>query len=141
MRPLLRRADAFDLGVPCAIALLAAAAQAFAGGGVMQVALGLAMLFFVPGHLLMAAAAPAPMGAGQRAVRAVVALGVSLPLVGLLALGTALLPGGFQAGSIVAAVTAACLALGAVAAWRRRVPGPDAAGAPATEGRPSGTRP
>ena len=83
-------------------------------------ALALTMLFFVPGHLLIAAVTRAPTMKGQRPMRALVALGVSPPLVGLLALATTLLPGGFRPMTIVIVVTVACLAFAVVAAFRRR---------------------
>lgn len=120
MRDRPRRADLVDLGIPCAVAVLAAVAMWMPAGSASRVALALAMLFFVPGHLLIAAFTRPPTMAGQRPMRALVALGVSPPLVGLLALSTSLLPGGFRPVAIVTVVTLACLVLAGVAAFRRR---------------------
>jgi len=75
----------------------------------------------VPGHLLVTACTSAPHTGMQRLVRALVALGISAPVVGLLALSTALLPGGFLASSIVAVVSGACVMLAGAAVVRRRV--------------------
>lgn len=119
--PSLRKMDAVDLGASCALALLAALAFLMPGGSALRFALVLPVLFFVPGHLLVTACTNAPRTAAQRGTRALAAVGVSPPLVGLLALSTAKMPGGFQASSIVAVVTAACFVLAAIAAWRRRV--------------------
>ena len=120
MRDRPRRADLIDLGIPCALAVLAALAMQVPEGSGVRMALALPMLFFVPGHLLIAAVTRPPTMLGQRPMRALMALGVSPPLVGLLALSTTLLPGGFRPMTIVTVVTVACLALAAVAAFRRR---------------------
>ncbi len=123
MPPSARR-DLLDLALPCVAAGLAALALLLPDGSGLRMALALPLLLFVPGHLLIAAVAPWPATARRRLVRACVAVGVSPPIVGLLALSTTLLPGGFRASSIVAVVTAACLALAGAAAWRRRSPRP-----------------
>lgn len=110
----------WDLAGALGVALLAGLAYAtMSGGSPLRVALALAVLFFIPGYLLIEAVARPDVPAHRRAARACVALGVSPAVVGLLALATALLPGGFSSRSIVALVTLACLALAALAFWRR----------------------
>ena len=114
------RADLVDLGLPCALAAAAALATKLLEGSSIRLLLALTVLFFVPGHLLIAAATRVPDTSGQRPLRALVALGVSPALVGVLALATALLPWGFRPDAIVAVVTLACFALAGIAAFRRR---------------------
>lgn len=123
-------ADLLDLGLPCALAAAASLATWLPSDpwGPLRMGLALAVLFFVPGHLLLAAATRVPTRAGQRPARALVALGVSPALVGVLALATSLTPWGFRPASIVAVVTAACFVLAGVAAYRRRAPDPPLAG-------------
>lgn len=122
MRDRPSRADLLDLGIPVALALLAALAMLMPAGSGARLALALTMLFFVPGHLLIAAFTRVPTSRGQRPMRALAALGVSPPLVGILALATTLLPGGFRPTAIVIVITIACLALAAVALFRRSKP-------------------
>lgn len=115
-------------------AALAAAAALLAGalpdGDGRRAMATLAILLVVPGYLLVEAAVPST-ARGQRALHALVGVGVSLPLVGLLALATAIVPGGFRASMVIASVTLACLALAVVAALRRlRSSAPAAPAAP-----------
>jgi len=114
------RAGPFDLVASCALVALAAVAYAtLSGGSGLRVALAVPVLFFVPGYLLIEAVSVTAAGR-HRAIHAWIAVGVSPAIVGLLALATVLLPGGFQGGSIVGVVTAACFALAGCAFWRRR---------------------
>lgn len=99
-----------------------------AGSGLRAI-VALPILLVVPGYLLIEATVGS-IKPGQRGLHALVALGVSPPLVALLALSTAALPGGFHAGPIVAAVTIACLGLAVLAARRRARLAPAAAGTP-----------
>ena len=89
------------------------------GGSLLRAVLLGVTLLVVPGYLLMQAVEPAA-GRARRAVHAAIALGVSPALVGLAALSTALLPGGFQAERIILVEVLLMVALGAVA-WRRRM--------------------
>src|SRR6185369_16471690 len=88
-----------DLFATAAFALLAAFAfVALPAGGWPRVVLALAVLLFAPGYLLLEAVTPTDADR-RRALHAFLAIGVSPGLVGLLALTTAILPGGFRAGS------------------------------------------
>lgn len=121
-----------DLVACAALAVLAGVAfLSLPGGSVLRMALAFSVLFFVPGYLLVEAAAGPARRSGSRAVRALLAIGVSPPLVGLLALATAILPGGFRAGPIVALLCVACLSLAAAAAWRRGAHAPTTVPEPA----------
>lgn len=126
-----RWARSWDL-VACS-ALVAAACAAFAGlaeGTALRFALALPVLFFAPGYLLIEAVAGPAKAAGGRAVRALVAIGVSPALVGLLALATAVLPAGFRPTPIVVLLAVASGALALAGAWRRRLHAPHAVPAP-----------
>ena len=108
-----------DLGAAAGAAVLAAVAfLALDAGHPLRLVLGLSMLLFVPGFLLLEACLGAGAAAG-RWTRVGAAVGLSPPLVGLLALSTALVPGGFRPLPIVLLVTAACVACAGVAALRR----------------------
>lgn len=114
-----KRLDVADLLAASAL-MLAAVVCVFAlptGSLVRAIIAGLAILL-VPGYLLLQASIR-ESSPKQRAVHAAIALGVSPAVVGLLALATALVPGGFKAGPIIALVTFASLAFAGVAAWRR----------------------
>ena len=109
-----------DLAAAGAVTLLAAAAQMLLpAGSWLRVGLACAILFFVPGYLLVEAAVGPALGVRRRLARAAFAVGLSPPVVGLLALATALAPHGFRSWAIVVSVTSACLVLAGVAALRR----------------------
>lgn len=114
-----------------AVLLAAWSLAALPPGGWPRLALAGLVVFVLPGYLLLAAAEPRR---GPRR-RWLAALGASPALVGLAALATALVPGGFRPGAIVAAVTVACVLLGVLAVRRREgsrlaAPGPRASQAP-----------
>lgn len=110
-----------DLFLATTVAAAAALAwAALPGGSLPRVALATAVLFFVPGFLLIQAVLRAATTRRQRRARAAAAVGISPPIVGLLALSTAMLPGGFRPASIVLVLLVACLAFAGVAAWRRQ---------------------
>ena len=98
------------------------------GGSAVRIVLGLAMVFLVPGYLLLEAAARPSPSLRPKLLRVLAAIGVSPAVVGLAALATALVPGGFKPAAIVLAVTVACAALAGLALWRRM---PHAASQPA----------
>lgn len=114
-----------DVVVAVALALGAAVLVALgpASLGPIRVVFAAAVVFFVPGYLLLEAAMPArgPEPA-SRLFRVAAAVGLSPAVVGLLALSTALVPGGFKPMNIVALVTLACVGLAALALHRRRAP-------------------
>src|SRR5687767_9846630 len=92
-------------------ALVAVACIAFAGladGDALRMAFALPALFFAPGYLLIEAVAGPATASTQRAVRALLAIGVSPALVGLVALAAAVLPAGFRPGPIVILLAVAC---------------------------------
>ncbi len=105
-----------DLALASAATVIAAFAVMLPNGAT-RAALTLPVIVFVPGYLLLQAV----LGKGEppSPLHVIVAVGISPPLVGLLALLTAIVPGGFTAGPIIAVVTTACLALAAVALVRR----------------------
>jgi uncharacterized membrane protein len=116
---------AADLVAACTLVSLAALAfVALPAGSWLRVTLALGALLFAPGYLLIeAVVGPSTLLLARRTLHACIAIGVSPVLVGLLALCTALGPGGFRPGAIVATVTFACFAIAAVAYARRRAVG------------------
>ncbi len=102
------------------VAIVAAAAAAFLipDGTIVRWALAIPVLLVVPGYLLLQAILVPAKPVSSRGVHALLSLGISPPLVGLLALTTALF-GAFHAGPIIAVVTGACLLLGVTALLRR----------------------
>lgn len=109
-----------DVVAASAVAVMAAFTSSTMPAGGMRMAFGLAMLLFVPGYLLLQAfAVPVPPGKA-RLWQALASLGVSPAVVGLLALMTSIVQGGFRLGVIVVLVTLACLGFGAAALVRRR---------------------
>jgi uncharacterized membrane protein len=87
------------------------------------------VLLVAPGYLLLQALiVPRPAG-GRRALQGLLAIGLSPGIVGLLALSTSLVRGGFKPTPILVVVTGACLALAAIA-FRRRAAFASAAGKP-----------
>jgi uncharacterized membrane protein len=127
-----RLVQSFDILLATAAALLAAAAVLYLpAGGPLRLAIVIPVLLLVPGFLLIEAAVGRAASPGRRALRLAVALGASPAVVGLLALSTAIVPGGFRSGVIVAVVTVGCLLMGGLAIYRRSVR-PQAA--PGTDG-------
>ena len=91
------------------------------GAGVVRYLFAGLVVFLVPGYLLLEALLPSNQpGAPPRAWRLAAAVGLSPALVGLLALATALVPGAFRPGTIIAVITLACIAFAAVAVLRRQ---------------------
>lgn len=95
------------------------AALAFPEGSVVRAAIAVPVLLIVPGYLLLQALFVPARPPSTRVVHGLIALGVSPALIGLLALSTVMLPGGFTAGAIFAVVTLTCLLLAAIALVRR----------------------
>ena len=135
-----------DIAAASLLAVVAAAASAYlAAGSPLRLALTLPMLLFVPGYLLLQAfVVPAATGM-PRVWQALASLGISPALVGLFALLTSVVEGGFRLGAIVALSLIGCLALGAAGLVRRRAlaqssGAPKAAEAPkAASATPAGT--
>lgn len=135
--------EVLDLLAAAGLVLAAAvAASAGAPGGPLRMVLAALVVFVLPGYLLLEAALPSRQpGDMPRAMRFAAAVGLSPALVGLAALATALVPGGFKPVTILGAVTLLSIALAAVAVARRHRPAADRAGAasPSAAG-PAGPR-
>lgn len=109
-----------DVVAAAGLAVAAAAASLSLPPGPLRLALVLPMLLFAPGYLLLQAfVVPAARGA-DRGWQALASLGISPALLGLLALLTSIVEGGFRLGAILAVTTLGCLALAAAALVRRR---------------------
>jgi uncharacterized membrane protein len=113
-----RARDLADLAL--ALGLLAVAAAMTAGGsGPLRTVVGSIAVFCLPGYLLLEAIAPSHLASpSRRAVRPLLALGLSPAVVGIAAMAAALFKA-FNAPGIVLAVLLVSLALAAVAALRR----------------------
>lgn len=109
--PLHRSADVL---IVAALAIVALMARWLPEGDVARLLLTLPIILFVPGYLLVQA-----ISTRMRPRHFVAAVGISPPLVGLLALLTAVFPGGFRPTPIVITITLACFLLAGLALWRR----------------------
>lgn len=105
------------------VGLACLAAMTLPEGSIVRLAVAIAGLFVAPGYLLVEAAAGPARSVAARVRRAALSVGVSPAIVGLLALATAGLPGGFRPASIILLLGVTCLALAAAALWRRRAHG------------------
>lgn len=124
-----------DLWIAGVLVLVGAlAAAVLPAGDVMRIALVAPVVLVVPGYLLVQAFVVPAVSRRRRAVHALIGLGLSPVVVGLLALVTALVPGGFQTSTIILFVTLGSLGLGVAAGVRRRTytPKEEASGAPPT---------
>lgn len=108
-----------DLAVAVALAVSAALATLLPEGSAVRVLVTLPVLLLVPGFLTLQAV----LGRAWKPVQMLLAAGVSLPIIGLLALSTVLFPAGFRPAAIVMAVTVGCVVLAAVALLRRILQG------------------
>lgn len=123
-----RLRDTADLLVAVALVVVAALARLMPEENTLRLLLTLPVLLFVPGYLLIQMFVPLARSGHDRTVQALVALGASLPVVGLLALSTAVVPGGFRPTPIVVVTTGACILFAVVAYLRRWLvpPAPEA---------------
>lgn len=117
-----------DLAAAAGLAVVAAlAAAAMPQGSVLRLLVTLPVLLVVPGYLLLQALLVPARRPQRRIAHAALAVGISPPLVGLLALSTDLF-GSFRPVTIVATITIACVAFAIVALVRRAArPGPHVA--------------
>lgn len=99
--------------------LAAAIALTLPAGSTLRAALTLPVLLVAPGYLLLQSILVPAWPPSRRWLHAVLGLGISPPLLGLMALSTIVLPGIFTPNTIIAAVTLGCLALGTLAVFRR----------------------
>lgn len=97
----------------------ALAAFALPEGSVLRWAFTLPVILVAPGYLLLQAIFVPAQPTSSRLVHGLLSLGISPALLGLLALSTALIPGGFKPGIIVAVVAVGSLVLAGVGLFRR----------------------
>lgn len=110
-----------DLLVAAGLMVLAAiVALVLPDGSMLRLAIVVPILLLAPGYLLLQALLVPARSAATRGRHLVLSLGVSPALLGLLALSTALVPGGFKQGAILGVVTVGSIVLGAVGFRRRR---------------------
>lgn len=110
-----------DLLLAAALALAAgAAALMLPDGSTLRLALVLPILLLAPGYLLLQALIVPARSMTDRGRHLLLSLGVSPAVLGLLALSTAIVPGGFTPGAIVLVVTVGCVLLAGIGFQRRR---------------------
>ncbi|MGQ0535375.1 MAG: DUF1616 domain-containing protein [Methanobacteriota archaeon] len=115
-----RPADPTDLLVALGLVAGGAIALAFLpAGSWARLLVAVPVLLVAPGYLFLQAVAPRAATAEGRVVEALLSVGVSPCIVGLAALATALVPGGFRPLYILAAVTGLSALLAAAATLRR----------------------
>lgn len=109
-----------DLLAGVALTFVAVFAVVFLpAGSLLRAFLAAPVLFVVPGYLLIQALVVPAASIRSRVVHGLVALGVSPGVVGLLALSTAVVDGGFRPIPIVTVVTVASLLFAGIALYRR----------------------
>jgi hypothetical protein len=109
-----------DIVVASGLVLTAFAASTSLPPGPLRLALVLPMLLFAPGYLLLQAfVVPAATGS-RRGWQALAALGISPAVLGLLALLTSVVQGGFREDAILALTALGSLAFGMAGLVRRR---------------------
>lgn len=101
------------------VVLAALAAFALPEGSAFRWGFTLPVVLVAPGYLLLQAIFVPARPVGSRLVHALLSLGISPAIVGLLALSTALVPGGFQRSAIVGVVAVGCMVLGGLGLFRR----------------------
>lgn len=99
------------------LALLAAIA--LPDGSTLRLAIVLPILLLAPGYLLLQALLVPTRSLADRGRHLLVSVGLSPAVLGLLALTTAIVPGGFKPASILAVVTAGSLLFAGIALRRR----------------------
>lgn len=116
-----RSTASIDLLVAGGLALVAGlAAVGLPDGSTLRMVVVLPILLLVPGYLLLQALIVPARSPATRGRHALLSLGVSPAVLGLLALATAIVPGGFTPGVILVVVTVGCLALAGLGYRRRR---------------------
>lgn len=121
-----------DIIVAASLAVMAALlAVVLPDGAPLRAYLALAILLTVPGYLLIQTVVVPIRRLRTRATHLLLGVGASPAVVGLAALSTATIDGGFKPVPIVVMVTIACLSLGLIAFLRRSIHH-DAAGNAAT---------
>jgi uncharacterized membrane protein len=109
-----------DILVVVGLALASAAAAAVSpAASTARVVLAGPSVLLAPGYLLLQALLVPTRSRRVRGRHLLFSLGLSPALVGLLALSTAIVPGGFKRAVIAAVVTVGCVAFAGVGLWRR----------------------
>lgn len=118
--PRLRPDDPSDVLIAMVLVLVGTfAALVLPEGNTPRLLLALPVLFFAPGYLLIQAALGRRSTRTARGWHAALAVGVSPGVIGLLALVTAIVPGGFRMTPIILTVTVGSVALALLALYRR----------------------
>lgn len=126
-------AGTLDIVIAAALVVIAAFATAILPeGSIARIVMVLPVLFFAPGYLLLQALPIPIFSSWSRTVHGFLAIGISPAIVGLLALSTSLVPGGFKPVPIITVVTLVSLALAAAALYRR-----SSAARPRADGQPA----
>lgn len=115
------RASADLLIAGVAVLLAGAATLVLPDGSTLRLVLVLPILLLAPGYLLLQALLVPARSTAARGRHLLLSLGVSPAVLGLLALSTAIVPGGFTSGAIILVVTVGCVLLAGVGFQRRRV--------------------
>ncbi len=115
-----RLRSSVDIVAAAALALLAALlAFVVPDGAAFRIYVTLAILLTVPGYLLVQTVVVPTRRPRTRAIHLLLGVGVSPVVVGLAALSTAVVDGGFKPVPIVMMVTITCLSLAMIAFIRR----------------------
>lgn len=109
-----------DVAGASVLILLGAFAAFNLPAGPLRMALALPVLLFAPGYLLLQALVVPPARGTALMWQCFASVGISPAVVGLLALSTSIVEGGFKLGAIVVLVTIGSLAFTAGALVRRR---------------------
>lgn len=109
-----------DIALAGSLGIAATAAAVSLPPGTLRTVLALPMILFVPGYLLLQAFVVPAVNGRARLWQALASLGISPAALGILALSTSIVQGGFQLGAILAVTTLGCLAFAATAVLRRR---------------------
>lgn len=108
-----------DLAVALLVVGIAAAGRTLPEGSQMRLVLTLPVLLFIPGYLFLQALLVPVQPGPKHWIQALLAIGLSLPLIGLMALSTSLVEGGFKPTPIVIVISLGCVLMAGVAMVRR----------------------
>jgi hypothetical protein len=109
-----------DVAAASALVVLAFAASTSLPAGSLRLLLVLPMLLFAPGYLLLQAFVVPAAPPAARAWQALASLGISPAVLGLLALATSIVQGGFREDAILGLTALGSLAFAGAALVRRR---------------------
>ncbi|HUR25613.1 MAG TPA: DUF1616 domain-containing protein [Candidatus Thermoplasmatota archaeon] len=109
-----------DVAIASGLVVLAFVAATSLPAGSLRLALVLPMLLFAPGYLLLQAFVVPAAPRAARTWQGLASLGISPAVLGLLALATSIVQGGFRLDAILLLATIGSLAFAATALVRRR---------------------